>query len=325
MMQRACMPCSPPTVRGLCYSSATCNKPSNPPYAAPYSPLTSTLISCCVLAYHSASTNHNTQTILQHGALPLNFAHDPDFFKLLRAVRWYGAASVPQGNNPNSSRYVSTYTPPPPADDTATDAVAIASCDAGTSAAAAAAGSGSVGATTRAQKAAAKRAERASSSGGGASGWIKAHMPHIRSRTAAVAAAAAQPGTSGLATPESLSAAATAAAAAAESAAAAAAASRRSSSRSASPAVSAKSSESAAAQAAAASLAREAVKAVVARAAAEAAAEDGSGFELQGAAAAAGVAPVVQAREPAVSPVGLVKPRGSAPVTPADGPSPGEY
>jgi hypothetical protein len=145
-------------------------------------------------------------------------------------------------------------------------------------------------------------------------------MPHIRSRTAAIAAAAAQPGTSVLATPESLSAAATAAAAAA----AESTVSRRSSSRSASPAGSAKSSESAAAQAAAASLAREAVKAVVARAAAEAAAEDGPGFELQSVGAAAGVAPVVQAREPAMSPVGLVKPRGSAPVTPADGPSPGE-
>jgi hypothetical protein len=237
----------------------------------------------------------------QHGALPLNFAHDPDFFKLLRAVRWYGAASVPQGNNPNSSRYVSTYTPPPPAADAAAAAaVATASCDAGTSAAA---GVSSV--------AAAKRAEKTSS--GGASGWIKAHIPHIRSRAAAVAAAAAQPGSSALATPESL------AVAAVGSAASAAAAGRRSSSRSVSPAGSAVSSESAAAQAAAASLAREAVKAVVARAAAEAAAEESSGCERQGV-VAAGVGPAVKAREPAVSPVGS---RGAAPVTPVEGPSPG--
>lgn len=256
---------------------------------------------------------------VQHGALPLNFAHDPDFFKLLRAVRWYGAASVPQGNNPTSSRYVSSYTPQPPADAAAAAAAATASCDAG-------ANTAGIGSNPVAAATSSKRAERASSSsGGGAGGWIKAHMPHLRSRAAAVAGAAAQPGSSAVTTPESL-------AAAAGSSATAAAASHKSSSRAASPAGSAVSSESAAMQAAAASLAREAVKAVVARAAAEAAAEDGSGCDLQAvaaaapsAAAAAGVGPVVrQAREPVVSPVGL-KPRGAAPVTPVGGPSPGGF
>lgn len=43
------------------------------------------------------------------GALPLNFAHDPDFYKLLRAVRWYSASSCPSGNNPSSSSY---WSPP---------------------------------------------------------------------------------------------------------------------------------------------------------------------------------------------------------------------
>lgn len=33
----------------------------------------------------------------QLGALPLNYAHDPDFYKLLRAVRWYSTASCPSG------------------------------------------------------------------------------------------------------------------------------------------------------------------------------------------------------------------------------------
>lgn len=41
--------------------------------------------------------------------MPLNFAHDPDFYKLLRALRWYSAASCPTGNNPSSSSY---WSPP---------------------------------------------------------------------------------------------------------------------------------------------------------------------------------------------------------------------
>jgi hypothetical protein len=47
--------------------------------------------------------------VSQLGALPLNFAHDPDFYKLLRAVRWYSASSCPSGNNPSSSSY---WSPP---------------------------------------------------------------------------------------------------------------------------------------------------------------------------------------------------------------------
>lgn len=74
----------------------------------------------------------------QLGALPLNFAHDPDFYKLLRAVRWYSAASCPSGNNPASSSYWS----PPGAMAAAAAAVATAT----PAATAAAATEGEVGA-----------------------------------------------------------------------------------------------------------------------------------------------------------------------------------
>lgn len=70
------------------------------------------------------------------GALPLNFAHDPDFYKLLRAVRWYSAASCPSGNNPASSSYWS----PPGA---MAAAAAAAGATAATPAAATAAAAGS--------------------------------------------------------------------------------------------------------------------------------------------------------------------------------------
>lgn len=72
---------------------------------------------------------------MQLGALPLNFAHDPDFYKLLRAVRWYSAASCPTGNNPSSS----TYWSPPGAMEAA--AAAVVSREPAAAAAAAAPGS----------------------------------------------------------------------------------------------------------------------------------------------------------------------------------------
>lgn len=77
---------------------------------------------------------------VQLGALPLNFAHDPDFYKLLRAVRWYSAASCPSGNNPSSSSYWS----PPGAMEatTATAATATATAAGATATAGATAGAG---------------------------------------------------------------------------------------------------------------------------------------------------------------------------------------
>ena len=37
---------------------------------------------------------------LQLGALPLNLAHNPDFFKLLHALRWHSASCCPSGHHP---------------------------------------------------------------------------------------------------------------------------------------------------------------------------------------------------------------------------------
>lgn len=224
--------------------------------------------------------------VLQHGALPLNFAHDPDFYKLLRAVRWYGAASVPSGNNPSSSRYISTAALTEelavssteitamtvvPLDDGPTDnadQVDTTAIEAET--ATAAAPTTADMRISRAQKKAANRQTAGS--------WFRAHMPSIRSHKSAVVAAAAQPGNSILETPETTD---TVAAAegvpsltAAISAVQQALSGRVSPGGRVSPAKSHHSTESAAANAAAASMARAAVEAVVARAAAEAALEE---------------------------------------------------
>lgn len=202
-------------------------------------------------------------------------------------MRWYGAASVPSGNNPSSSRYISNTPLAPDAEiATATASVEISQAPEVTAAAEAE--------TASATAAAAETTAESSASKGGkmraqkqtAGSWIKAHMPYIRSHKSAVTAAAVQPGSSVLETPERTVAAAAAAEDVPSLTAAIAAVEQALTGRVSpsgrviapggrvSPADSTHSTDSAAAHAAAASMARAAVEAVVARAAAEAALEE---------------------------------------------------